>query len=140
MLGRPVTLYGVETRQIDPAALGRPLDDVVSVYREALLLASDEWRRCPSGAINVIRGVLMAVDWLDGTTDIGFDPSIPCPPHSRADVERQTAVVYRVVRWIGRGDESTNVTLFALWDMLTFVLGRSDWSPVEKALPRQQVA
>jgi hypothetical protein len=139
-LDRSVTLYGVETLRIHPAALGRPLDDVVSVYLEARWLAGDDWRRCPSDAVDAIRGVLMAVDWLDGTTDVGFDPSIPCPPRSRADVERQAVAVYRVVRWIGRRDMSTNVTLFALRDMLNFVLGRSDRSPVEKALPRHQAA
>jgi hypothetical protein len=139
-LDRPVTLYGVETLRIDPAALGRPLDDVDSVYREALWLARDDWRRCPSGAVDAIRGALMAVDWLDGTTDVGFDPSIPCPPHSRADVERQIVAAYRVARWIGVGDESASTTVFAFWDMLTFALGRSDRSPVEKALPRYQAA
>jgi hypothetical protein len=130
----------METLRIDPATLGRPLDEVVSVYREALWLAADDWRRCPPGVADVIRGVLMAVQWLDGTTDVGFDPSIPCPPHSRADVERQANAAYRVVRWIGVGDKSASATVFAMWDMLGFALGHSDWSPVEKALPRHQAA
>jgi hypothetical protein len=130
----------VVTLRIDQAALGRPIDDVVSVYREAQLLAGDDWRRCPPGAVDVVRGVLMAVGWLDGTTDIGFDPSIPCPPHSRADVDRQCDAAWRVLRFIGRSDKSANDTVFAMWDMLVFALGRSDRSPVEKVLRHYQAA
>jgi hypothetical protein len=130
----------VGTVRIDPAALGRPLDEVDSVYREARYLAGDDWRRCPAGAVDVVRGVLMAVDWLDGTTDFGVDPSIPCPPHSRADVERQAEAAYRVVRWIGVGDESASATVFAMWDMLAFSLGRSERSPIEKVLRRYHAA
>jgi hypothetical protein len=88
----------VVTQRIDPAALGRPLDDVVAVYRQALWLADDDWERRPSDAADFTRGVLMAVSWMDGTTDLGIDPSIPCPPHSREDVERQAKAAYRVLR------------------------------------------
>jgi hypothetical protein len=131
---------GVATLGIDPAALGRPLDDVVAVYRQALWLADDDWPRRPSDATDFARGVLMAVHWLDGTTDLGLDPSIPCPPRSRADVERQAVAAYRVLRWIGIGDKSASTTTFAAWDMLKFALGRSGRSPIEKVLTRSPAA
>ena len=82
----------------------------------------------------------MAVHWLDGTADLGMDPSIPCPPHTRADVERQARAAYRVLRWIGIGDASASGTMFAVWDMLAFALGRSYRSPVEKVLRRSRAA
>jgi hypothetical protein len=136
----PVTLCGVVALWIDPAVLGRPLDDVARVYRQALWLAGDDWQRCPDDAVDFVRGVLTAVHWLDGTTDLGIDPSIPCPPGSRADVERQAKAAYRVLRWIGIGDESASATMFAVWDMLAFALGRSDRSPVEKVLMPSRAA
>lgn len=82
----------------------------------------------------------MAVHWLDGTTDLGFDPSIPCPPRSRADVRRQATAAYRVLRWIGIGDKSATATVFAVWDMLRFALGHSQRSPVEKVLTPSRAA
>jgi hypothetical protein len=131
---------GMVTLRIDPAALGRPLDDVVSVYRQALWLADDDWERRPSDASDFARGLLMAVSWLDGTADLGMDPSIPCPPHSRADVERQARAAYRVLRWIGTRDKSASATMFAVWDMLAFALGRSARSPIEKVLKPSRAA
>jgi hypothetical protein len=131
---RPVTLCGVVAPWIDPAVLGRPLEDVARVYRQALRLAGDDWRRCPADAVDSVRGVLMAVHWLDGTTDLGIDPSIPCPPRSRVDVERQAQAAYSVLRWIGIGDKAASATVFAVWDMLGFALGRSHRSPVDKVL------
>ena len=125
---------------IDPATLGRPLSDVATVYGQALRLASDNWQRCPADAVDYIRGVLMAVHWLDGTADLGMDPSIPCPPRCRADVERQAKAAYRVLRWIGFGDKSATATTFAVWDMLTFALGRSHRSPVDKVVRPSRVA
>ena len=127
-------------RWIDPAVLGRPLEDVARVYREALWLAGDDWQRCPPDAVDFIRGVLMAVHWLDGTTDLGIDPSIPCPPCSRVDVERQAQAAWRVLSWIGIGDESASATVFAMWDMLAFALARSPRSPVEKVLAAARAA
>jgi hypothetical protein len=130
----PVTLDGVDTVSIDPAVLGRPLDDVVRAYRLALWLADDDWQRRPTDATDFARGVVMAVRWLDGTADLGVDPSIPCPPGSRADVERQATAMWRVLRWIGTRDRAATATTFAVWDMLGFALGRSDRSPVDKVL------
>jgi hypothetical protein len=124
----------VVTLRIDPAALGRPLDDVLAAYRQALWLADDDWPGRPPHADDVARGVLMAVHWLDGTTDLGLDPAIPCPPRSRADVQRQARAAYRVLRWIGPGDASASTTMFTVWDMLGFALGRFRRSPIEKAL------
>jgi hypothetical protein len=135
----PVTLVGVVTG-IDPTVLGRPLDDVLKVYHHALWLAGDDWAECPADAMDSVRGVLMAVHWLDGTTDLNFDPSIPCPPRSRADVERQAKAAYRVLRWIGIGDNAASATVFAVWDMLGFALGRTPRSPVEKALKPYRAA
>jgi hypothetical protein len=137
---RPCHACGVASVWIDPAALGRPLDDVAMVYCQALHLARDDWRRCPADAVDFVRGVLMAVHWLDGTTDLGMDPSIPCPPRSRVDVERQARAAYRVLRWIGFGDRSASATAFAVWDMLGYALGRSDRSPVDKVLMPSRAA
>lgn len=131
---------GVETLRIDPAVLGRPLDDVVRVYRQALWLAGDDWQRCPADAEDFVEGVLMAVRWLDGTTDLGIDPSIPCPPRSRVDVKRQARAAYRVLRWIGIGDESASATMFAVWDMLAFALGRAHRSPIDRVLTPSRAA
>ena len=128
------------TLRIDPAALGRPVDDVGAVYRQALWLVDDDWPGRPPEATDVARGVLMAVRWLDGTADLDMDPSIPCPPHTRADVERQARAAYRVLRWIGSRDTSATATTFAVWDMLAYALGRSHRSPVEKVLRRSQAA
>jgi hypothetical protein len=128
------------TLRIDPAALGRPVDDVVAVYRQALWLDDDDWPGRPPEATDVARGVLMAVRWLDGTADLDMDPSIPCPPHTRGDVERQARAAYRVLRWIGSRDASATATTFAVWDMLAYALGRSYRSPVEKVLRRSQAA
>jgi hypothetical protein len=128
------------TLRIDPAALGRPVDDVVAVYRQALWLDDDDWPGRPPEATDVARGVLMAVRWLDGTADLDMDPSIPCPPHTRGDVERQARAAYRVLRWIGSRDASATATTFAVWDMLAYALGRSYRSPVEKVLRRPRAA
>jgi hypothetical protein len=94
----------------------------------------------PDDAVDFVRGVLMTVHWLDGTTDLGIDPSVPCPPGSRADVERQAKAAYRVLRWIGFGDKSASATMFAIWDMLAFALGRSQRSPDEKVLAPSRAA
>jgi hypothetical protein len=59
----------------------------------------------------------MGVRWLDGAADLGFDPSIMCPPRTRADVERQADAAWRVLRWIGIRDRSASATTFAVWDM-----------------------
>ena len=136
----PVTLYGVVAPSIDPEVLGRPLDDVERVYRLALWVADDDWPRRSADAANVAQGVLMAVRWLEGTTDLGFDPSIPCPPRNRADVERQADAAWRVLRWIGIRDRSATATTFAVWDMLAFALGRSGRSPIEKVLAPSRAA
>jgi hypothetical protein len=125
---------------IDPAVLGRPIDDVVRVYHQALWVADDEWPGRPPDAADVARGVLMAVRWLDGTTDLGFDPSIPCPPANRADVDRQANAAWRVLRWIGIRDRSASATTFAVWDTLAFALGRSGRSPIEKVLAPPRAA
>jgi hypothetical protein len=125
---------------IDPATLGRPIDDVAAVYRHALRLAGDDWQRCPADAVDLVRGVLMAVHWLDGTTDLGMDPSIPCPPRTRADVERQARAAYRLLRWIGVRDASATATAFGVWDMLAFALGRSVRSPINRVLTSSRAA
>jgi hypothetical protein len=131
---------GVVVPPIRPEVLGRPLDDVARVYGLALWVVDDEWPRRPPDAADVAHGVLMAVRWLDGTTDLGFDPSIPCPPRSRADVERQADAAWRLLRWIGIRDKAATATTFAIWDMLAFALGRSGRSPIEKVLAPPRAA
>ena len=137
-----ITAYApdVVNPRIDPAALGRPLDDVLAVYRQALWLADDDWPGRPPDADDVARGVLMALRWLDGTADLDLDPSIPCPPHTRTDVERQARAAYRVLRWLGSRDTSATASTFAVWDMLAFALGSSHRSPIEKVLRPSRAA